>query len=198
MRLSSIMSADAFRRAFAAGEDRPVAAEEGLPPRLTPAAVLVPVVDRPDGLTLLLTLRTAHLHDHAGQVSFPGGRAEPGETPVQTALREAEEEIGLPSSRVELLGHLPEYHTVTGFAIFPVVALVSPPFDLRLDAFEVAEAFEPPLSFLVDTANHQRHDVLYHGQQRSYWAMPWRDYHIWGATAGIIVNLTRRLENGKP
>jgi 8-oxo-dGTP pyrophosphatase MutT (NUDIX family) len=191
------MSADAFRRAFAAGEDHALEPEEGVPQRLTPAAVLVPVVDRPEGLTLLLTLRAAHLHDHAGQVSFPGGRAEPGETREQTALREAEEEIGLLPDRVEVLGHLPEYRTVTGFAIFPVVALVRPPLGIRLDAFEVADAFEPPLSFLLDPANHQRHEVLYHGQQRTYWAMPWRDYHIWGATAGIIVSLSRRLGNGK-
>ncbi len=193
MPLSAILSADDFRRAFLAGEDRPVAAEEGLPHRLTSAAVLVPVVDRPEGLTLLLTLRTAHLHDHAGQVSFPGGRAEAGETAEQTALREAEEEIGLSAGRVEILGRLPEYHTVTGFAITPVVALVAPPFNLALDAFEVAEAFEPPLSFLLDAGNHARHEIMYHGHLRCYWAMPWRDYHIWGATAGIIVNLARRL-----
>jgi 8-oxo-dGTP pyrophosphatase MutT (NUDIX family) len=191
------MSADTFRRAFATGEDRLLEPEAGVPHRLTPAAVLVPVVDRPEGLTLLLTLRAAHLHDHAGQVSFPGGRAEPGETREQTALREAEEEIGLLPDRVEVLGRLPEYRTVTGFAIFPVVALVTPPLGLRLDAFEVAEAFEPPLSFLLDPAKHLRHEVLYHGQNRCYWAMPWQDYHIWGATAGIIVSLARRLESGK-
>lgn len=193
MSSSPLVSADAFRRAFAAGADRLLEPEDGVPQRLTPAAVLVPVVDRPEGLTLLLTLRAAHLHDHAGQVSFPGGRAEPGETWVQTALREAEEEIGLQPAQVEVLGHLPEYRTVTGFAIFPVVALVAPPLHLHLDAFEVAEAFEPPLSFLLDPANHQRHEVLYHEQQRCYWAMPWQDYHIWGATAGIIVSLSRRL-----
>lgn len=183
-----------FRRAFLDGTDYPHDLEEEAPRVLTPAAVLVPVVDRQDGPGLLLTLRTSHLHDHAGQVSFPGGRAERGECAEETALREAEEEIGLARSRVEIVGRLPEYRTVTGFSITPVVALVRPPLDLKLDAFEVAEAFEPPLSFLLDVANHQRHEVLYQGRTRPYWAMPWRGYHIWGATAGIIVSLCRRLQ----
>lgn len=187
------MTADWFRRAFLAGEGVPGEAEEGLPRELTRAAVLVPVVVRAEGLSMLLTRRTDHLHDHAGQVSFPGGKAEAKETPEETALREAEEEIGLKADRLEILGRLPEYCTVTGFSIIPVVALVQPPFELVLDRFEVAEAFEPPLSFLLDPANHLRHEIHYKGCLRHYWAMPWRGYHIWGATAGMIVTLYRHL-----
>ena len=188
-----LLTAEDFRRAFQAGDGAPGEMEEDLPGQLTRAAVLVPVVDRAGGLSVLLTRRTDHLHDHAGQVSFPGGRAEAGETPEETALREAEEEIGLRADRIEVLGRLPEYCTVTGFSITPVVALVRPPFELVLDSFEVAEAFEPPLSFLLDVANHQRHEIHYKGKLRHYWAMPWGGYHIWGATAGMIVALQRRL-----
>ena len=187
------LTAESFRRAFLAGEGAPGEPEEDVPSRLTRAAVLVPVADRAEGLSLLLTRRTDHLHDHAGQVSFPGGRAEPGETPEETALREAEEEIGLKADRIEVLGRLPEYCTVTGFSITPVVALVRPPFELVLDSFEVAEAFEPPLSFLLDPANHQRHEIHCKGKLRHYWAIPWGGHHIWGATAGMIVTLQRRL-----
>jgi len=124
----------------------------------TQAAVLVPLVERPSGLHVLLTQRTAHLRDHAGQVSFPGGRAEPEDgSPERTALREAEEEIGLDERFVDLIGQLPVYRTVTAYEVTPVVALIRPGFSLRLDAFEVAEAFEVPLAFLMDPAHHQRH-----------------------------------------
>lgn len=170
---------------------------ERLPPpgsTLTPAAVLVPLVSRPDGLQVLLTQRAAHLNDHAGQVSFPGGRVEPGDASREmTALREAEEEIGLARQRVELLGRLPEYHTITGFSVTPVVGYVEPPFDLRLDDFEVAEVFEVPLAFLLDPANHQRHTYLYQGRSRSYWAVPYQGRFIWGATAAMLVNFHRAL-----
>jgi 8-oxo-dGTP pyrophosphatase MutT (NUDIX family) len=165
---------------------------EGLP--LTPAAVLFPIVLRDDGHTVLLTQRTAHLRDHAGQISFPGGRVEEEDpSPVATALRETEEEIGLSRAHVEILGYLPEYRTGTGFRVTPVVALVKPPFELALDAFEVAEAFEVPLSFLLDPANHQRHSLHYRGALRHFFAMPYGDYFIWGATAGMIRSLTDRL-----
>lgn len=165
---------------------------EGLP--LTPAAVLFPIVLRDDGHTVLLTQRTAHLRDHAGQISFPGGRVEEEDpSPVATALRETEEEIGLSRAHVEILGYLPEYRTGTGFRVTPVVALVKPPFELALDAFEVAEAFEVPLSFLLDPANHQRHSLHYRGALRHFFAMPYGDYFIWGATAGMIRSLTERL-----
>jgi 8-oxo-dGTP pyrophosphatase MutT (NUDIX family) len=166
---------------------------EGL--ELTPAAVLFPIVERDNGHTVLLTQRTAHLRDHAGQVSFPGGRVEADDpSPVHTALRETEEEIGLPREQVEVLGFLPEYRTGTGFRVTPVVALVRPPFSLVLDPFEVAEAFEVPLSFLLDPANHKRHSLHYRGALRHFFAMPYGDYFIWGATAGMIRSLCDRLE----
>jgi 8-oxo-dGTP pyrophosphatase MutT (NUDIX family) len=161
---------------------------------LTPAAVLFPIVLRDGGQTVLLTQRTAHLRDHAGQISFPGGRVEVEDlSPSHTALRETEEEIGLSREHVEILGFLPEYRTGTGFRVTPVVALVKPPFALHLDAFEVAEAFEVPLAFLLDPANHQRHSLHYRGALRNYFAMPYGDYFIWGATAGMIRSLSERL-----
>lgn len=156
----------------------------------TPAAVLVPVVAHARELSILLTKRTAHLHHHPGQISFPGGRVEESDSsPVDTALRETEEEIGLYSRHVELLGALPDYFTGTGFRITPVVGLVHPPFELKLDAFEVAEAFEVPLSHFLDPANHQRHSMVHEGRLRYYHAMPYKDYYIWGATAGILMSL---------
>lgn len=161
---------------------------------LTPAAVLFPIVLRDTGHTVLLTQRTAHLRDHAGQISFPGGRVEDEDiSPIHTALRETEEEIGLSRERVEIAGFLPEYRTGTGFRVTPVVALVRPPFDLEPDPFEVAEIFEVPLSFLLDPANHQQHSLHYRGALRNYFAMPYGDYFIWGATAGMIRSLSERL-----
>lgn len=161
---------------------------------LRPAAVLVPIVMRDDGPTVLLTQRTAHLSDHAGQISFPGGRVERADRdPVHTALRETDEEIGLAASHVEILGALPQYHTVTGYSVTPVVSLVRPGFTLRLDAFEVAEAFEVPLSFLMDPAHHERRAIELAGARRSFYAMPYqagdRRYFIWGATAAMLRNL---------
>lgn len=164
-----------------------------------PASVLVPLVQRDDGLHVLLTRRTDHLHDHAGQISFPGGRQEPEDADeTATALRETLEEIGLPSSHVEVLGRLPIYTTVTRFVVTPVVALVRPPFDLRLDAFEVAEAFEVPMSFLMNPAHHRRHVFEAPGVARQFLSMPWhgtngdgpaREFFIWGATAAMLRNL---------
>jgi 8-oxo-dGTP pyrophosphatase MutT (NUDIX family) len=153
------------------------------------AAVLVPVVSHDDELRVLFTRRTAHLHDHAGQISFPGGRAEDGESPRDTALRETTEEIGLDATRVEVLGHLSEYTTVTGYRVTPVVGLVQRPFELRPDDFEVAEVFEVPLAFLLDPANHQRNQLIHEGLERHYYAMPYGPYYIWGATAGMLMNL---------
>jgi 8-oxo-dGTP pyrophosphatase MutT (NUDIX family) len=157
------------------------------------AAVLVPVVERHDQLTVLFTRRTAHLHDHAGQISFPGGRSEAEESPLDTALRETEEEIGLARGHIEPLGELTEYVTITGYRVTPVVGLVRPPFELAPDDFEVAEIFEVPLSFLLDPANHQRNSVVYEGLRRHYYAMPYGPYYIWGATAGMLMNLYRFL-----
>ena len=168
-------------------------AGQAVPP-LIAAAVLVPLVLRETGMTVLLTQRTAHLRDHAGQISFPGGRCEARDaSPVETALREAREEVGLDPAQVEILGQLPEYRTGTGFSIIPVVGLVHPPLNLKLDDFEVAEAFETPLGFLLDPANQQRHSVEYQGGLREYYAMPWEGYYIWGATAGMLMSLQRLL-----
>ena len=158
------------------------------------AAVLVPIVTRPASLTVLLTRRTDHLRDHSGQVSFPGGRVEPHDAGAEaTALRETREEVGLEPRRVEVLGRLSDYHTRTGYRITPVVGLVSPPFELRLDAHEVAAAFEVPLAFLLDPANHQRRAREYQGRNVHYYAMEWGGHTIWGATAGMLVNLSRHL-----
>lgn len=178
--------------------DEASVAENGVPflpdQPMVSAAVLVPLVLRETGVTVLLTRRTEHLRDHAGQISFPGGRCEDADdSPEMTALREAQEEVGLVSAQVEILGRLPEYRTGTGFCITPVVGLVSPPLNLKLDDFEVAEVFEAPLKFLLDRNNHQRHNVEYHGALREYYAMPWKGYYIWGATAGMLVSLQRFL-----
>jgi 8-oxo-dGTP pyrophosphatase MutT (NUDIX family) len=160
----------------------------------TPAAVLIPIVVRPTGLTVLLTKRTAHLRDHAGQVSFPGGRCEPDDPDARaTALRESREEVGLDAQQVDILATLPDYFTSTGFRVTPVVGLVTPPLNLRLDDFEVAEVFEPPLDFLIDPANYQRHTIERDGRQHSYWAVPWQGYFIWGATAGMLIGLRQCL-----
>jgi 8-oxo-dGTP pyrophosphatase MutT (NUDIX family) len=162
-----------------------------------PAAVLIPIVLRPTGLTVLLTQRTAHLRDHAGQVSFPGGRCEPDDaSPQATALRESREEVGIESGQVEVLATLPDYFTSTGFRVTPVVGLVTPPLNLRLDDFEVAEVFEPPLDFLLDPASYQRHQVERDGVLHNYWAVPWQGYFIWGATAGMLVGLRQCLLPG--
>ena len=170
-----------------------------LPPSdgLTGAAVLVPLVDHPSGLTVLLTQRTAHLADHGGQISFPGGRIEPtDEHPVAAALREAEEEVGLPASHVEVVGRLDTYVTGTGFEVIPVVAFVRVPYPLRPDPSEVAEVFEVPLDFLVDPANLQRGSREWRGTTRFFFALPYETRYIWGATAGMLVNLAEVLAPG--
>lgn len=160
----------------------------------TVAAVLVPVIAHPAGLSVLFTQRTAQLRAHSGQVSFPGGRAEPGDaSPEETALRESEEEIGLPRSRVEVLARLPEYFTRTGFRVTPVVGLVVPPFELVPDPREVDSIFEVPLAFLLDARNHKRQTREYQGRMVGYYEMPYGDRYIWGATAGMVVNLYRAL-----
>jgi 8-oxo-dGTP pyrophosphatase MutT (NUDIX family) len=164
---------------------------------LIPASVLVPIVLRQPNLTVLLTQRTEHLRDHAGQVSFPGGRQEAGdESPMMTALREAKEEVGLDQNQIEVLGCLSEFRTITGFVVTPVVGLVTPPLNLKLDDFEVDDVFEPPLVFLLDPVNFRRERVDYQGSLREYWAVPWQDRYIWGATAGMLVNLREFLFSG--
>ncbi len=157
-----------------------------------PAAVLVGLLPSPDGPRILLTRRTAHLEHHAGQISFPGGRIEPFDPdPVAAALREAQEEIGLEPARVEVLGEIARYRTRTGFLIHPVVGWIEPPASLKPDPFEVAEIFELPLAFALDPANHRRDSHEREGRRREFWVVPYGDRYIWGATAGILVNLAR-------
>lgn len=162
---------------------------------LTPAAVLVPLVSRGEGLTLLLTKRTDHLFHHPGQVSFPGGRMEAHDAgPVETALRETEEEIGLDRRRVEIAGFMDLYRTVSSrFVITPVVGFIEPPFTLNPDPFEVAEVFEAPLEHLLDPRNHERRSEIFKGRQREFYVVLYKDYDIWGATAAMLVNLSEKL-----
>ena len=198
------LTADALRQRFGQrepwlpefpGDDRLLAGREP-----AHAAVLVALVQRGDGLHVLLTRRTEHLRDHAGQVSFPGGRSEASDAdPEATALREAEEEVGLARGSVEVIGRMPAYTTITRYVVTPVVALVQPPFELALDAFEVAEAFEVPLAFLMNPRHHERRRVVHGEIDRTFYAMPWRcerrsrEYFIWGATAAMLRNLYRLL-----
>lgn len=160
-------------------------------PALTSAAVLLLVVNRPEGATVVFTQRTPDLSDHAGQISFPGGRAEADEAAAQTALREAQEEVGLDPARIEVLGELPDYHTSTGYRVRPVVGWAEPPVAFSPDPREVADVFEVPLAFLLDDANHRHESAYYKGRLRKYWAMPWRGRFIWGATAGMLVTFHR-------
>jgi len=158
-----------------------------------PAAVLAPIVPRPDGLTVLLTLRAAHLRSHSGQVAFPGGKIDFGETPADTVLREAHEEIGLTPGMVEPLGWLDPYLTGTGFRVSTLVALIDPDFAPTLNPEEVADAFETPFAFLMDAANHQLQERQWRGRTRKFYAMPYGERYIWGVTAGILRNLYERL-----
>ncbi|CAH0314031.1 CoA pyrophosphatase [Roseomonas sp. CECT 9278] len=162
--------------------------------RVVDAAVLVPLVLHPEP-TILLTLRSARLSSHAGQVAFPGGRMEPGETPEQAALREAQEEVGLDPALPQLLGRLPALMTGTGYCVTPVVALLRPPFDLRHDPGEVAEAFEYPLAQLLDPAAPERRSQEFRGRLREFWVWPHERHYIWGATASMLVTLAAVLRD---
>ena len=158
-----------------------------------PAAVLIPAIARPE-ITLLFTQRTAHLTAHAGQIAFPGGKTEPFDVdPLATALREAQEEIGLDPSGVEILGELPVYDTITGFRIHPVVGWIERPSALVPDPFEVADVFEVPLAFALDPRNHERDSYERDGRRREFFVLRWQDRYIWGATAGILVNFARMM-----
>jgi 8-oxo-dGTP pyrophosphatase MutT (NUDIX family) len=170
----------------------PVMAKVAAVRPIRPAAVLVPIVDR-DEPTVLLTQRTAHLKEHSGQISFPGGKIEADETPREAALREAEEEIGLGSNAVEPLGFLDLYMTTLGYRIAPLLARIAPPFELALNKAEVDETFEVPLSFLMEPKNLQRHSREWQGMTRSYYAIPFETRYIWGVTAGILRNLHERI-----
>lgn len=200
------LSAHALRDRFAKPRNwtPELVAERPLGPRSPAhASVLVPLLERDGGVTVLLTRRADHLSDHPGQISFPGGRAETGDlSPVETALREAEEEIGLAPRCVQVLGSLPIYTTVTSFIVTPVVGIVQPGFTLRPDPLEVAEVFEVPLAFLMSPAHHHRHVVGEGDEAREFFSMPWssqeadgslRSHFIWGATAAMLRNLYRFL-----
>lgn len=174
-----------------AGGDQGGSVDGGLP-----AAVLIGLVNRPDGPTILLTKRTEHLRDHAGQICFPGGRIESDDASIEAAaLREAEEEIGLPPAKVDLISRLAPYDTSTGFRVHPVVGWIEPPLTYKLDAFEVAEVFELPLSFVLDSQNHQQQSHQRETGRRSYYVLPYEGRFIWGATAGMLVIFANLLQD---
>ncbi len=181
--LEELMTADDLEKQMLASQ-RP----------LKPAAVLLLVINHAPQPTVLFTQRTAHLADHAGQISFPGGRCDAGdESPEHTALREAHEEVGLHPGRVQVLGRLPEYRTSTGYAVTPVVGWAEPPLEYRPHPHEVDDVFEVPLAFLLDVRNHRYESAFYRGRVRKYWAMPYGERFIWGATAGMLVTFQRIL-----
>lgn len=196
MLLSAVTLADRLLASLAlAPRDGLLAGDliEGAPDAGREAAVLVAITDRAEP-GVLLTVRREHLRTHAGQVSFPGGRLDPGEDAVAAALREAEEEIGLPRGQVQVWGLADPYRTVTGFAVTPVLGLVPPDLPLAPHEHEVADWFEAPLSFLLDPANQQRMTAEFQGRTRHYYQIDWQGRRIWGATAAMLVNLTRRLD----
>jgi 8-oxo-dGTP pyrophosphatase MutT (NUDIX family) len=161
---------------------------------LRPAAVLVPLIEHEGGWSVLLTQRTAHLSAHAGQISFPGGRIEAADTDaVAAALRETEEEVGLARDHVSVIGRLDTYVTGTGFEITPIVGVIAPPYQLTIDPYEVAEAFEVPLSYVLDPRNHNRTERESAGRTRVFFVLPYEGRNIWGATAGMLVNLAEVL-----
>jgi 8-oxo-dGTP pyrophosphatase MutT (NUDIX family) len=175
------------------GDDGATAAIAGIAEPV-PAAVLIGLVEREAGPSVLLTQRTDHLKAHAGQICLPGGRVEPSDRDLAAAaLREAEEEVGLEPAKVEVLGSLPPYDTITGYRIHPVVGWIAPPLDVSPDGIEVAEVFELPLDFVLDPANHRRQSYRRGALTRGYFVLPYRNRFIWGATAGILVNLAGLL-----
>jgi 8-oxo-dGTP pyrophosphatase MutT (NUDIX family) len=175
--------------------DLPEVLQRLRPRRLIPAAVLMPIIERPDGFTVLFTVRAAGLRLHAGQVSFPGGRLDPSDAgPREAALREATEEVGLAAGLVDVAGYLPNYLTITGYSVTPVVGFVAPAFQPSLDAMEVSEAFEVPLEFLLNPENMQLRHKNYLGVRLPYFELPWGSHRIWGATAAMLVNFRDALQ----
>jgi len=188
--------AERLREALSAPPSRPPL--EGDLPELrsnakVPAAVLVAVTDRAEP-GIILTVRPEHLRTHAGQIAFPGGRLEPGEDPVAAALREAREEILLDPNEVDIVGQIEDYRTVTGFIVTPVIGVIPPDLPLEPHEHEVADWFEAPLDFMLDLANQERRSALLQGRTRHYYEILWNDRRIWGATAAMIINLSRRLQ----
>lgn len=178
--------------------DLPTALERLRPRKLVPAAVLLPIIDRPAGLTVLFTVRAPGLRHHAGQVSFPGGRLDPGDPgPREAALRESAEEVGLAAALVEVVGYLPNYLTITGYSVTPVVGFVRPEFDPAPDITEVSEAFEVPLDILLAPGNMQLRHKRFMGVRLPYYEMPWGEHRIWGATAAMLVNFRDTLRGGQ-
>lgn len=187
--------ADRLRQALSTPAGRPLLTGDlpdhpDVPP--TPAAVLIAITDRPDP-GVILTVRREDMRTHAGQVAFPGGRIDPGEGVAQAALREAQEEILLDPAACEIVGTLEPYRTITGFLVTPVCAVIPPDLPLEPHEREVADWFEPPLGFLLDPANQRLQSALFRGETRHYYELLWEDRRIWGATAAMIVNLSRRL-----
>lgn len=190
--------ADRLRSALAAAPAQPLLTGDDSAPRgeqLAPAAVLIAVTDRPQP-GVILTVRHADMRTHAGQVAFPGGRIDQGEDAAAAAIREADEELGLPPSAVVPVALLDTYRTVTGFSISPLLAAIPPDLALAPHEREVADWFEAPLAFVLDPANHQRHSALFAGRERHYYSIAWQEREIWGATAAMLVNLSRRLQWG--
>lgn len=186
--------AERLRAALAMPDPGPLLEGDDAEAREAPveAAVLVAVTDRPDP-GLILTVRREHLRTHAGQIAFPGGRIDMDEDAVGAALREAQEEIRLPPSAVDVVGTIPAYRTITGYMVTPVVAVVPPGLPLEPQEHEVADLFEAPLGFLLDPANQRRQSALFQGRERHYYEILWGERRIWGATAAMLVNLSRRL-----
>jgi 8-oxo-dGTP pyrophosphatase MutT (NUDIX family) len=198
--IKSLRSLDDYSRADLIDHNQPEVSDYDLNDRiatrhqLTPAAVLVPLIKHPQDVSVLLIQRTEHLNDHAGQISFPGGKAEPGDKdPIETALRETEEEIGITDEHIQIIGLLDDYETVTKFRITPVVSMVEKGFNLALDSFEVSEAFEVPLDFIFNPLNHQICSRSVNGIERYFYVFEYKDHYIWGATAGMLMNLYQRV-----
>jgi 8-oxo-dGTP pyrophosphatase MutT (NUDIX family) len=169
--------------------------QKHFPPNPVAAAVLVPLIDRPEGLSVLLTHRATHLAKHSGQISFPGGRVEPTDADVSgAALREAQEEIGLEPSRVHVFGYLPDHIVISGFRVTPVLSLVTPPFTLELNPAEVSGVFEVPMSHVFDARNHEARMRRVGDEELLLYDIPWQGQNIWGATAGMLLTFMRMLE----